>query len=57
MTVSVLWPFLTVPWVRLNCVIVVYPEADHIHLHFCNTARLMLPVLTAIADTDIQLIW
>ena len=31
-TVNVLWLFLTVPWVGLQCVIVVFP--DHIHLHF-----------------------
>ena len=26
MTVSVLWLFLTVPWVGLQCVIVVFPD-------------------------------
>ena len=31
-TVSALWLFLTVPWVVLRCVIVVFP--DHTHLHF-----------------------
>ena len=31
-TVSVLWLFLTVPWLDLQCVIVVFP--DHTHLHF-----------------------
>ena len=30
MTVSVLWLFLMVPWVGLQCVIVVFP--DHTHL-------------------------
>ena len=29
-TINVLWLFLTVPWVRLQCVIVVFP--DHTHL-------------------------
>ena len=29
-TVNVLWLFLTVPWVGLQCVIDVFP--DHIHL-------------------------
>ena len=29
-TVNVLWLFLTVPWVGLQCVIVVFP--DHTHL-------------------------
>ena len=32
MTVSVLWLFLTVPWVGLQCVLVVFP--DHTHLRF-----------------------
>ena len=31
-TVNVLWLFLTVPWVDLQYVIVVFP--DHTHLHF-----------------------
>ena len=29
-TINVLWLFLTVPWVGLQCVIVVFP--DHTHL-------------------------
>ena len=32
MTASVLWPFLVVPWVGLQCVIVVFP--GHTHLLF-----------------------
>ena len=31
-TVNVLWLFLTMPWVGLQCVIVVFP--DHTHLLF-----------------------
>ena len=31
-TINVLWFFLTVPWVGLQCVIVVFP--DHTHLPF-----------------------
>ena len=31
-TKNVLWLFLTVPWVGLQCVIVVFP--DHTHLLF-----------------------
>ena len=31
-TINVLWLFLTVPWVGLMCVIVVFPE--HYHLPF-----------------------
>ena len=33
-TVNVLWLFLAVPWVGLQCVIVVFP--DHTHLRFGN---------------------
>ena len=36
-TVNVLWLFLTVPWVGLQYVIVVFP--DHTHLLFCNKSR------------------
>ena len=32
LTLNVLWLFLTVPWVGLQCVIVVFP--DHTHLLF-----------------------
>ena len=31
-TINFLWLFLTVPWVGLQCVILVFP--DHIHLCF-----------------------
>ena len=31
-TINVLWLFLTMPWVSLQCVIVVFP--DHTHLLF-----------------------
>ena len=31
-TINVLWLFLTVPWVGLQCVIMVFP--DHTHLLF-----------------------
>ena len=31
-TINVLWLFLVVPWVSLQCVIVVFP--DHSHFHF-----------------------
>ena len=31
-TINVLWRFITVPWVGLQCVIVVFP--DHTHLLF-----------------------
>ena len=29
MTVSALWIFLTMPWVGLQCVIVVFPDYTH----------------------------
>ena len=29
MTISVLWLFLTVPWVDLQCVLVVFPGQTH----------------------------
>ena len=29
-TVSILWLFLTVPWVGLQCVIVVFPDLTHL---------------------------
>ena len=32
MTIGALWLFLTVAWVGLQCVIVIYP--DHTHLRF-----------------------
>ena len=35
-TINVLWFFLKVPWVGLQCVIVVFP--DHTHLHFGDEA-------------------
>ena len=36
--INVLWLFITVPWVCLQCVIVVFP--DHIHLVFCTSLSL-----------------
>ena len=33
-TINVLWLFLTVPWIGLQCVIVVFP--DHTHLLINN---------------------
>ena len=28
-TINVLWPFLTVPWVGLQCMIVIFPDHTH----------------------------
>ena len=39
-TVNVLWLFLAVPWVGLQCVIVVYP--DHIHFLFVKIFKMCL---------------
>ena len=39
-TVNVLWLFLAVPWVGLQCVIVVFP--DHTHLLFCVILKLRM---------------
>ena len=36
-TVNLLWLFLAVPWFRLQCVIVVFP--DHTHLLFAEQFR------------------
>ena len=32
-TVNVLWLFLAVPWVGLQCVIVVFPDRTHLFFH------------------------
>ena len=37
--VSVLWLFLTVPWVGLQCVIVAFPGHTHLHLYSFNLVR------------------
>ena len=39
-SINVLWLFLTVPWVGLQCVIVVFP--DHAHLLFELDINLIL---------------
>ena len=38
-TISVLWLFLTVPWVGLQCVIVVFPEHTHLLFAFACYER------------------
>ena len=35
-TVNVLRPLLTVPWVGLRCVIVVFPDHTHLHFNYTN---------------------
>ena len=39
-TINVLWLFLTVPWVGLQYVIVVFP--DHTHLLFVSSAKSLI---------------
>ena len=34
-TINFLWIFLMVPWVGLQCVIVVFPDHAHLLLHIC----------------------
>ena len=38
-TINVVWLFLTVPWVGLQCVIVVFPDHTHLLFEFCIEAR------------------
>ena len=45
-TINVLWLFLMVPWVRLQYVIVVFPDQTH----FLNTTHIQLNVESH--DTD-----
>ena len=47
MAVGVLWPFLTVPWVGLQCVIVVFP--DHTHLLFYKQTSRLSHIIRAIS--------
>ena len=47
MTVSVLWLILTVAWVGLQCVFVVFP--DHTHLLYCNHLEVRAVCFTLIA--------
>ena len=35
-TINVLWFFLTVPWVGLQCVIMVYPDHTHLLFYVCS---------------------
>ena len=46
MTVSALWLFLTVPWVGVQCVIVVFPD----HTHFLLTLYLIETPFNAFAN-------
>ena len=50
-TVNVLWLFLTVPWVGLQCVIVAFP--DHTHLHFCVISWFFYNCVLGLSDVFI----
>ena len=39
-TIYVLWLFLTVPWVGLQCVIVVFPDHTHLLFYICEIINL-----------------
>ena len=48
-----MWLFLAVPWVGLQCVIVVFP--DHTHLEAITISdSLVVPVLPAKSDSDVM---
>ena len=47
--VIILWLFLRVPWVGLQCVIVVFPE--HTHLFFCKYQKILFLI---IISSDLQ---
>ena len=52
-TVKVMWLFLTVPWVGLQCVIVVFP--DHTHFLFKRKSLLLHMLCRTVAKpTDYQ---
>ena len=50
-----MWRFLVVPWVGLECVIVVSP--DHTHLYNCiESGRLSMTYLNQDFEADIHII-
>ena len=51
MTVSVLWHFLTVPWVGLQCVFVVFPDQTHLHL---GLKAILSVVQVALPDVNVK---
>ena len=53
MTVIVLWLFLTVPWVGLQCVFVVFPDQTHLRLGL--KARLST-VHVALPDVNVKVL-
>ena len=52
MTVSVLWHFLTVPWVGLQCVFVVFP--DQTHFYWAKTILSAVHVYIALSDVNVK---
>ena len=51
MTVSVLWHFLTVPWVGLQCVFVVFPDQTHLLL---GLKAILSVVQVALPDVNVK---
>ena len=51
MTVSVMWFFLAVPWVGLQCVIVVFPDHTHF-LFYGRKTEMLCKVLELIRIAD-----
>ena len=50
-TINVLWLFLTVPWVGLQCVIEVFPDHTHLLFNLDSTTVLYLIRLFVCDDT------
>ena len=51
-TINVLWLFFTVPWVGLQCVIVVFPDHTHLLFELMNMKMLLLPWINQHALND-----
>ena len=50
--INVLWLFLTVPWVGLQCVIVVF--SDHTHLLFEGVRLFLLTLFVPVNNTSVM---
>ena len=51
MTVSVLWHFLTVPWVGLQCVFVVFSDQTHLLL---GLKAILSAIHVALSDVNVK---
>ena len=54
LTMNVLRLFLTVPWVGLQCVIVVFPNHTHLVFEYTYISREYSTVLPAKSDSDVM---